>query len=222
MFDSTPKFDTDKSLDTDVPPPDFELQRFVDLRRYVKSGKIPWRKISSWKRENLCNQDIVTREDVGYRNGIPFPLRSHRFAPRKIFQENLRERFADDIATASVRDLREKHPDRSAAGVLNVTQKILLVASTLVATLVLFNYPMTTIIAANTAVTIYFLLAIAYRIILVFTPAAPFRTKGTPLVLDDDALPTITILLPLYHDADAIVTLSQAIDQLQYPADKKT
>jgi glycosyltransferase XagB len=221
MFDSTLKFDTKKPPDTEVPPPDIDLQRFVDLRRYVKSGKIPWRKISSWKRENLCNQDIVTREEVGYRNGVPFPLRAHRFTPRKIFQENLRERFADDIAAASVRDLREKHPDRSAARVLNLAQKMLFGISVLLAVIALIKYPMMTIITANVAVTVYFLLAIAYRIILVFTPVAPFKTKGQLLAPDDDALPTITILLPLYHDADAMVTLSQAIDRLQYPDAKK-
>jgi glycosyltransferase XagB len=221
MFDSTPKLSAEEPPGREVPPPDVDLQRFVDLRRYVKSGKIPWRKISSWKRENLCNEDIVTREEVGYRNGVPFPLRSHRFTPRKIFQENLRERFADEIATASVRDLHEKHPDRSAARVLNLAQKTLFSISALLAVIALIKYPMTTIITANAAVTIYFLLAIAYRIILVFTPAAPFKTKGQLLTPDDDALPTITILLPLYHDADAMVTLSQAIDQLQYPTEKK-
>ncbi len=221
MFDSTPKFDADNAPDAKGPPPDIELQKFADLRRYVKSGKIPWRKISSWKRENLCNQDILTREEVGYRNGIPFPLRAHRFMPRKIFQENLRERFADEISSASVHDLREQHPDRSAAGVLNFAQKILLAVSTFLAVIALIKYPMTTIITANTAITTYFLLAIFYRIVLVFTPTAPFKTKGRRLELDDDFLPTITILLPLYHDADAIVTLSQAIDRLQYPTDKK-
>ncbi len=221
MFDGAPKFDTKKQPGTEVPPPDVDLQRFSDLRRYVKSGKIPWRKISSWKRENLCNQDIVTREEVGYRNGIPFPLRAHRFAPRKVFQDNLRERFADEIATASVRDLRDQHPDRSAAGVLNLAQKVLFVISGLLAVIAFINYPMTTIITANAAVTAYFLLAIAYRIALVFTPTAPFKTKGQTLAIDDDRLPTITILLPLYHDADAIVTLSQAIDRLQYQTEKK-
>jgi len=221
MFDDAPKFDAAKAPETEIPPPDPELQKFDDLRRYVKSGKIPWRKVSSWKRENLCNQDLVTPEDVGYRNGIPFPLRSHRFAPSRLFQTKLRARFIDNIAAASAHELKDKHPTRSAADVLNLTQKVFFFILVLFAVLSLINYPLTTIIAANTVVTIYFLFAIAYRIVLVFTPVKRPKAPDQSLTLDYDDLPVITILLPLYHDADALVSLSQAIDQLQYPSDKK-
>ncbi len=221
MFDDAPKNGDADAAEAEIPPPDPELQKFSDVRRYIRSGNIPWRKISSWKRENLCNQDLVTPEDVGYRNGIPFPLRSHRFTPTRLFQTKLRTRFINNIAAASVHELKDKHPDRSAAGVLNLTQKILFFVMVLFAILSITNYPLTTIVAANIVITVYFLFAIAYRIVLVFTPIKRPKAPAQPQTVDTDNLPVITILLPLYHDADALVSLSQAIDGLHYPNDKK-
>lgn len=203
------------------PPPDVELQSFSFLRSYIKKGKIPWRKLSSWKREELCNKEQVTREEVGYRNNKPFPLKDHIFAPRPVFQQCVRKRFKEDIAKSSVYTLRDQHPDRSAARILSSTQGVLLLLLLCALAISIIKYPLSTLITANTFVTIYFILAIGYRFILMVFGATNPKSNNYITDLSNEQLPVITILLPLYRDKNALITLRNAIDQLDYPQEKK-
>ena len=176
MLDETRTHSTEDSSSA-LPPPDVELQSFSFLRSYIKKGKIPWRKLSSWKREELCNKEQVTREEVGYRNNKPFPLKDHIFAPRSVFQQCLRKRFKEDIAKSSVHTLRDQHPDRSAARILSPTQSVLLLLLLCALGISIIKYPLSTLITANTFVTIYFILAIGYRFILMVFGANKSKAK---------------------------------------------
>jgi len=220
MFDAHPKQETPNDQDADIPPPDRTLQRFEYLRRYAKKGRIPWRKLSSWKKEDLCNESLVSPEDVGMRNGVPFPLRAHRFVSNQAFQESLKARFLDDITDASLDSLRKERPGYSAAGVLSLFQEFLAALLTLAFSWSFASAPMTTIIVLNAIVTLYFILAIAYRIILMIVGAKNLHTHQAKQAPATDELPVITILLPLYHDAKSLAPLSRAIDALEYPDEK--
>jgi glycosyltransferase XagB len=221
MFDEASNIQSSDYRPPEIPFPDEDLQSFNHLRSYAKSGKIPWRKLSSWKREDLCNSDILTPHDVGERNGIPFPLRSHRFVSNKIFQDCLKKRFLADITDASIRRLEKTMPEYSAASSLSWLQKALAVCILILLAASVINFPLMTAIALNASVTIYFLLAIGYRAILLIVGAKTLKPDTNPVDLKADDLPVITILLPLYHDADALPMLAQSIDCLDYPNQKK-
>ena len=219
MYDAAPDNLNQQERKAQTPPPDPSLQDFARLRRYIKSGKIPWRKLSSWKREDLCNADLVSPQDVGYRDRIPFPLRAHRFASGRVFQDSLRDRFLPEIGDAAIHALKRKQPTYSAAHALSLSQNLLFLGFVCVFAICIATFPLATIIAANTLITAYFLLAIVYRFVLMVVgwKSPPSHQAPTPA---DAELPVITILLPLYHDAEALAPLSRAIDALDYPPDK--
>ena len=221
MFDDIINIKSPEHKTSNVPAPDKDLQYFNQLRTYAKTGKIPWRKVSSWKREDLCNSDHLTPHDVGQRNGIPFPLRVHRFVSNEEFQDCLRQRFMPDIAAASIGRLKTTMPESSAASSLSLTQIILTIGILILFVWSIINFPLTTIIALNAGVTAYFLLAIGYRIVLLFVGAKKLKPSREEVSLTQEELPIITILLPLYHDAAALPSLAQAIDRLDYPKQKK-
>lgn len=221
MFDEIPHSTEDIKGASPVPPPDKSLQKFERLRAYAKTGKIPWRKVSTWKREDLCNSQLLTPYDVGERNGIAFPLRAHRFVTKAVFQDSLKQRFLEDISDASIQRLKATMPEYSASSSLSLLQKALVLSLVLLFVWALINFPITTLVILNTGVTAYFLLAIFYRIILLGVGGKSAVVSAQPQVHDARALPVITILLPLYRDADSLVSLTQSINRLQYPKEKK-
>lgn len=182
---------------------------------------MPWRRVSRWKKEDLCDATLtgrITNDDAG----SPFPLRDFRFVERRAFQECVRTRFMADIGDAAVHDLKRRRPRQSAARVFSVWQTVMVTALLLAATAGAFMHPLTTLIAANSIITAYFVLAIFYRVLLLSIGGAPPPADiDTERILSDDDLPIITILAPLYRDAASLAPLSEAIDALDYPADKK-
>jgi len=163
----------------------------------------------------------VSRQDVGERNGVPFPLRDHRFTSEKSFAASLRARFGDEISKAAVHDLKNRRPHFSAAKTLSPSQSLMAVVFTLGIAYAFAAYPLTTIISLNIVVTSYFILAIAYRVVLLAASAPAKRENNSTGKPKYEALPVITILLPLYDEASSLVSLSRAIDALDYPDEKK-
>ncbi len=81
--------------------------------------------------------------------------------------------------------------------------------------------PVATFIVFNAIASFYFIIAIAYRGILMLIGARAGQSPATETPMRQGERPVITILAPLYKDAEAIASLSQAIGALDYPADKK-
>ncbi|MEM9619319.1 MAG: glycosyltransferase family 2 protein [Pseudomonadota bacterium] len=177
--------------------------------------------MSAWKREDLCNSQLLSPYDVGERNGIAFPLRAHRFVSKRVFQDSLKQRFLEDISDASIGRLKTTMPEYSAASSLSLLQKTLVLSLVLIFIWALINFPITTLVILNTGVTAYFLLAIFYRIILLVIGGKSPAVSEQPQAHYIQTLPIITILLPLYRDADSLVSLTQSINRLQYPREKK-
>ncbi len=69
--------------------------------------------------------------------------------------------------------------------------------------------------------TSYFICAIFFRLILLYLSKLGRIKNLPPSRIPEIELPVITLLLPLYKDADALPALSQAIDRLDYPHEKK-
>lgn len=200
--------------------PHEDLQKFASIRFYARRGKLPWRRIGDRRHERLINGDIVSRRQAGEHNGKPFPLHDNRFVSAKQYQESLFNRFSGELSDAALTALERKNPHASASRVLSISQQFLFTLLGLFLTLALLNAPMRTLITANALVTVYFLCAICFRVKLLFDGAGEVSTSLACRPSNDD-LPVITILLPLYDDAASLPSLSKAIDDLDYPDEKK-
>ena len=171
--------------------------------------------------EQLCNEDLVTPEEVGFRNGMAFPLRKNIFTSGKEYQARLQQRFKHDISNSAVHRLKQTQPQHSAAGTLSLTQTLLMLVFTAIFSISLIKYPLITIVVANTFITVYFLLAIIFRLVLLIAGSGLSRKRNFSSSIPAHELPTITILLPLYRDAESLASLSAAINALDYPQNKK-
>ena len=122
---------------------------------------------------------------------------------------------------AAISGLRATHPNESAYRLLTVTQLVFALACATMICACLFLWPVGTLIAINAGTTFYFISAIMFRLYLLILGRGDKVAATPPPTLSPDTLPTITILLPLYHDEEALPTLAGAIDRLDYPTEKK-
>ncbi len=204
-----------------VAPPDETLQDFAQIRRYLKNGRTPWRRLSEKRRGRLINETIVTREAAGEANGKPFPLHDNYFVQNSEFNYYIYKRFEREIAYAATQKLKSERPADSAYRLLSFAHVFFLTLSLLILTFTFYASPIATLITLNAAITLFFLAAIFFRVYLIILSRNEPVRSDSPIVIDDDALPIISILLPLYRDAQSLPTLIQAIDNLDYPESKK-
>ncbi len=126
--------------------------------------------------------------------------------------------------------LRDRHfialsPEESAYESFWGWQKptLALAASSLVVGLVL--WPIGTLVAVNTVATVYYLLIVAFRFYSIHRSE---RSANTALKvshqdlasLQDQDLPTYTILTPLYREPETVAQFLRGMTQLNYPSEK--
>ncbi len=126
-----------------------------------------------------------------------------------------------EVTQAAIHSLSHTHPNDSAKRMLSARQRVTLFTLILVAGFIVSKWPLVTVILFNVATTIYFISAIAFRVYLVALGWSERVHAPTPPRLSNRALPTVTILLPLFRDAKALPMLAQAIHALDYPLYKK-
>ncbi len=84
--------------------------------------------------------------------------------------------------------------------------------------------PLGTLIVVNGAVIIFYLLHIGYKFYLVWLsldrPAAVQVTAEQLAALNEISLPSYTVLVPMYREADVLPGLVAALGRLDYPPDK--
>lgn len=83
------------------------------------------------------------------------------------------------------------------------------------------TWPLTALIALNIFATAYFICVISFRLYLLYLSATTDNKGEQYRSIANEDLPVITILLPLYKDSALLPALSQAIDRLDYPPEKK-
>ncbi len=201
-------------------PPDAALQEFAQIRAYAQRGRLPWRRLSEKRRVRLINEDIVSRRDAGEANGKPFPLHDNHFVSAREFQRRLYARFRGEIAHAAIDGLKSAQPEDSAFRLFSSGQTALFAALTLGVCALFANWPLATLVGFNAAATLYFIGIIFFRIHLLRLAAGEQVGRTRAVCISDDELPMITILLPLYRDAEALPLLARAIAALDYPAQK--
>ncbi len=130
--------------------------------------------------------------------------------------------FTDAECDHAANHLKRQTPEHSAAGVLSAPQRIILIVGATCIAAAVFMAPITTFIALNAFFATYFIVAVIYRVFLmILGRGAKITERSFQKQGNADALPTITILAPLYRDAEALSGLAHAIDALDYPPEKK-
>ncbi len=207
------------NLWTSDPEPD--LQRFSSIRHYARTERLPWRKLSSGIKEELRARSPKTQNLNSHQEHTPFPLRKTSLLPRRLFQQILRERFQSSLADASINALKHKAPLESAAQLLSTRQKFIGALFTLILVIAIILAPIPILIVFNAIATAYFVCAIGFRLLLtVIATQADEKDMEPSEPLLDEELPVISILLPLFDEADALPILAAAIDKLDYPLEK--
>jgi len=196
-------------------PPSSDLQRFAHITSYAKYERMPWRRTASGADEELR---AIERRDAG--DVEQQSLDKTAFVPRRVFRRALSTRFEHEIADASRHALLRAAPEATAFRLFTDSQNAVCALMLLTSIGLLIAAPATVLIFLNVVFTVYFLVVIffrAYLTIIAFTPGDA-QTTFTPL--PDAALPVVTILLPVYDEAEGLPILVRAIRSIDYPADK--
>lgn len=190
--------------DSGVPAPDATLQRFKRLRAYMRAGRAPWLR-------ELGRLTFLTCRDSDIGSDI-------RLAPGD-FAGAMRTRFADDLMTEATAGLATRSPDDSARTVISPQQRATGGLALLVTVAFFIAAPMTAAAVTIAAIAALFSLMIATRLLLAAISAFAPRADP-PATLSDAALPAVTILVPLFREADALAGLAAALSRLDYPSEK--
>lgn len=118
--------------------------------------------------------------------------------------------YAPAITRTAVEQLRQNRPDMSASDAAAIQTRLIGVLS--LGFVLLATVPQITILALNTV----FLILGGMRL------ASAFREETTepPPLLSDDALPTYSVLVPLYREAAVVPSLAAALARIDYPRHK--
>jgi glycosyltransferase XagB len=130
-----------------------------------------------------------------------------------LFKRRLME--AQAFAAAS-EQLSVKRPDYSARWGMNAKQRIIGFVLTIGYAVWLYVSAQSAVYVAAIAIAFVFAVIIAMRFLTVI--AAVTRRPATPaLYANDEDLPTLSVLVPLYREANVVPQLIAAISRLDYP-----
>ena len=118
----------------------------------------------------------------------------------------------------AVHNLRESFPHYSASTVVTKSQAALGIVFITGALTALLFAPSLALKSAGFGLSCLFLVILAYRVFLACQPI--MDEKPSCVSIKNEDLPTVSILLPLYHDGECAKTLVSAISRMDYPAEK--
>ncbi|MDZ7628160.1 MAG: glycosyltransferase [Parvularculaceae bacterium] len=177
---------------------------FGRLRDYCRKGRAPWR------RDAQTMVFLTTREE----DAAP----DIRLSPPD-FAAALRQQFSTELTQGAVWGLAQQSPIESAYHVLTAQQTRLLGLAALLAAGLLAAFPKAMAATAFALIAALFLVTIGVRLSLAMIAAAP----AAPLMrvrLKDADLPVVTVLTPLFREAEALPSLASALAKLDYPQSK--
>ncbi len=185
-------------------PTEASWAAFARLRDYCRKGRAPWR------RRGGDLQFITTRPDDAAPD---IRLTAPAFA------DALRRAFGEELTDEAVLGLARRAPQDSARRVFTGRQLVTGGLACLLAIASAVAFPASAARAAVVVVIVLFMATIAARLALAFMAAAPAGARPRAL-LEDGELPVVTILVPLFKEAEALPGLAAALGELDYPAEK--
>ncbi|MFN0025224.1 MAG: hypothetical protein ACKVS5_15140 [Parvularculaceae bacterium] len=188
--------------------PDASLQRFERLRAYVRAGRAPWQREEGRLTFLTCRNDGAAND-----KGPDICLAPGDFAGA------LRARFTDDLMTEATAGLATRSPESSARTVISPQQRATGVLALLVAVGLFIAAPLAAAGVMVAGIAALFSLMIVTRLLLAAISAWAPRADA-PVTLPMAALPAVTILVPLFREADALAGLAAALSRLDYPPEK--
>ncbi len=178
--------------------------RFELLRAYCRRGRAPWNRVG----DSL--QFLTTRAD----DAAP-DIR----LPAAQFAEALRREFRDELTEEAVFGLARRAPQESARRVVTERQLVIGGLVALVALGAAAAAPVMAATAVFAAIVLAFGVMISARLALALVAATPAPAHARMRLADDD-LPLVTVLVPLFREAEALPGLAAALGKLDYPAQK--
>ena len=128
--------------------------------------------------------------------------------------------FAQTFAAALVDGLHARFPDRSAKARLSLWQRLLLLWLLLAFVVALALHAQLALRALSLSLIFIFLPVIALRVFAAYDLLRRAPSKHAPPRIPDAELPIYTILMPLYHEANMLASLTSVLARLDYPAAK--
>ncbi len=203
-------------------PPDPALLAAADVDLYVSSLTMPWR-----RRDGRLV--VVTAEP-----GPETVLLARRqwganvdFAVAAKFDITwaLQESFGEALSHGAVFELNERDPMMSARQVATLPQVATIYGLVTACLAGLAFAPLTTLIALNTATSVFYLGNFIFKGLLVWVGGgraveADHDIAAAARALREEDLPVFTVLVPMYREPEMLPMLAQALRQLDYPLGK--
>lgn len=136
----------------------------------------------------------------------------------------VRKHYEDALLEGSVYSLYYRNADESAHAVFTRAQYVSFVAMILLVLVLLFLYPLATLIVLNLLINIFFMGNIVFKFLASMAGARTeqFRpiTDEEVAALRDEDLPKYTVLVPVYREANVIGQLIHNLAALDYPRER--
>jgi glycosyltransferase XagB len=202
---------------------DPELLARVDFHRLVTEGWIPLHREADGVIVVMTSQrpteDLRTEIELTLGEAVRIVVGSDWEISRAI-----QLGYRDAVVDKATLELWRAHPDASARHVVDKRQKIVLIAVAAVFVALVAAFPRLTLAVTSLAVSIAFLLGIAFKYVMCLSGARrEFEVPITAADVDnltDDELPIYTVLVPCYREAEIVSQLVANLGSLDYPADK--
>ncbi|MCC7450929.1 MAG: glycosyltransferase [Anaerolineae bacterium] len=132
--------------------------------------------------------------------------------------------FRDRLLKRAVLRLYYRNPHESAYTIMTPQQFVVFIALLMAGLLLFVAAPVRTLITVSLTLNIGFFLSVLFKFAMTMTGARFERmepvTDAEVAQLRDDELPTYTILLPVYREANIVGLLTQNLRSIDYPASK--
>ncbi len=209
-------------IDLMTEPPDRSLLVAAEAETYARGLVLPWRRRAG--RLIIATAEpgpatiLFARERWG--NAIDFAI-----ASKFDIAWAVQAAFADELSRRAILDLAEQDPILSARQVFTPGQVIVgyCIATALLAGLAIA--PISTLVAANVAMSLFYLGNFLFKAILVSLGGG--RSADTDQAIEiearalrEDELPVFTVLVPMFREPEVLPVLTDALRKLDYPLGK--
>ncbi len=136
----------------------------------------------------------------------------------------LEERYQHEYTQRSVDDLLQRRPEDSARRTLSLSQKVGLGALGALLAAGLLGETLSTLTVVNAIFGVLYFWMLIHKMILLMRPTDKLLEIGITeedlAALDPATLPTYTVLVPAYREAEVLPILTKALMELDYPKDR--
>jgi glycosyltransferase involved in cell wall biosynthesis len=211
-------------VDLRAEPPDPALIHAGERRDYLRLGLMPWRMQPDGTIVLAATRPLAP--DVRQWAAQRYPDRRIAYVVTAKFDIlwAVQLNFDSDIEAEAVEALHDARPDLSARETITAGQAIVvwLLLSVLLLGLAIRPWPVAVVL--STIVQVLYLVSFAFRFLLTWVGAhrrMDVTVSDAELAaMDEASLPTFTVLVPMYKEAEVLPILVESMRRLDYPRAK--